>query len=405
MNLIIGQGAAGVHAATELRRLDPAVRVTILTAEPDPFYSRIDLPDIVAGSLSADDAELKSPADFEAAGIICRYGTTVTRIDPANQVVELADGDILSFRRLLIATGSSPAKPPIPGVDLAGVHTLWTLAQARCLAEAAPRSQQAIVVGAGLIGLKTALALAKRGLTVRVVECLDRVLAKQLDAEAAGIVTEALREHGVEVLTGVCVQQFKAGEKGRLAGAILSDREIACDLAVIASGVRPNADLAKAAGLEVRRGIVVDSCLRTTAPNIWAAGDVAEVTDPLSGEPVVPAAWPVAVSQGVIAARNMLGAGLAWESSVAMNSVEVAGIPLVSVGSPEAADGDQVLKTRSGNNYRRIVLRDHKVRGLVCLGDIRSAGVLTGLISRGVCCNDPERLLTPRFCASDLLNF
>lgn len=405
MNLIIGQGAAGVHAATELRRLDPAVRVTILTAEPDPFYSRIDLPDIVAGSLSADDAELKSPADFEAAGIICRYGTTVTRIDPANQVVELADGDILSFRRLLIATGSSPAKPPIPGVDLAGVHTLWTLVQARCLAEAAPRSQQAIVVGAGLIGLKTALALAKRGLTVRVVECLDRVLAKQLDAEAAGIVTEALREHGVEVLTGVCVQQFKAGEKGRLAGAILSDREIACDLAVIASGVRPNADLAKAAGLEVRRGIVVDSCLRTTAPNIWAAGDVAEVTDPLSGEPVVPAAWPVAVSQGVIAARNMLGAGLAWESSVAMNSVEVAGIPLVSVGSPEAADGDQVLKTRSGNNYRRIVLRDHKVRGLVCLGDIRSAGVLTGLISRGVCCNDPERLLTPRFCASDLLNF
>lgn len=405
MNLIIGQGAAGVHAATELRRLDPAVRVTILTAEPDPFYSRIDLPDIVAGSLSADDAELKSPADFEAAGIICRYGTTVTRIDPANQVVELADGDILSFRRLLIATGSSPAKPPIPGVDLAGVHTLWTLAQARCLAEAAPRFQQAIVVGAGLIGLKTALALAKRGLTVRVVECLDRVLAKQLDAEAAGIVTEALREHGVEVLTGVCVQQFKAGEKGRLAGAILSDREIACDLAVIASGVRPNADLAKAAGLEVRRGIVVDSCLRTTAPNIWAAGDVAEVTDPLSGEPVVPAAWPVAVSQGVIAARNMLGAGLAWESSVAMNSVEVAGIPLVSVGSPEAADGDQVLKTRSGNNYRRIVLRDHKVRGLVCLGDIRSAGVLTGLISRGVCCNDPERLLTPRFCASDLLNF
>lgn len=405
MNLIIGQGAAGVHAATELRRLDPAVRVTILTAEPDPFYSRIDLPDIVAGSLSADDAELKSPADFEAAGIICRYGTTVTRIDPANQVVELADGDILSFRRLLIATGSSPAKPPIPGVDLAGVHTLWTLAQARCLAEAAPRFQQAIVVGAGLIGLKTALALAKRGLTVRVVECLDRVLAKQLDAEAAGIVTEALREHGVEVLTGVCVQQFKAGEKGRLAGAILSDREIACDLAVIASGVRPNADLAKAAGLEVRRGIVVDSCLRTTAPNIWAAGDVAEVTDSLSGEPVVPAAWPVAVSQGVIAARNMLGAGLAWESSVAMNSVEVAGIPLVSVGSPEAADGDQVLKTRSGNNYRRIVLRDHKVRGLVCLGDIRSAGVLTGLISRGVCCNDPERLLTPRFCASDLLNF
>lgn len=405
MNLIIGQGAAGVHAATELRRLDPAVRVTILTAEPDPFYSRIDLPDIVAGSLSADDAELKSPADFEAAGIICRYGTTVTRIDPANQVVELADGDILSFRRLLIATGSSPAKPPIPGVDLAGVHTLWTLAQARCLAEAAPRFQQAIVVGAGLIGLKTALALAKRGVTVRVVECLDRVLAKQLDAEAAGIVTEALREHGVEVLTGVCVQQFKAGEKGRLAGAILSDREIACDLAVIASGVRPNADLAKAAGLEVRLGIVVDSCLRTTAPNIWAAGDVTEVTDPLSGEPVVPAAWPVAVSQGVIAARNMLGAGLAWESSVAMNSVEVAGIPLVSVGSPEAADGDQVLKTRSGNNYRRIVLRDHKVRGLVCLGDIRSAGVLTGLISRGVCCNDPERLLTPRFCASDLLNF
>ena len=404
MYIIIGQGAAGTHAAMELRRLDPDAAVTILTNESDSYYSRIDLPEVVAGSLSPDECRLKTLEEFQAAGIICRTGETATAIRPQEKIVELSNGEQLPFHRLLIASGSVPVKPPIPGVELPGIHVLWTLEQARQLADEASQSRHAVVVGAGLIGLKTALALAKRGLSVHVVECMDRILPKQLDGEAAKIVTDALTAHGVQVLTKVCVERFEPGTDGRVSRAILSNGSIPCDLAVVASGVRPNTEIAKAAGLEVRRGIVTDTCLRTSAPSIWAAGDVAEVTDLLSGEPVVPAAWPVAVSQGITAARNMAGAGMAWEPTVAMNSVEVAGVPLVSAGTLEAEPGDQVLSCRHGDHYRRIVMRDGKVRGVVCIGDIRSAGVLSGLVTRGIQCGNPEILLSPRLCIGDLIN-
>ena len=403
MVIIIGQGAAGTHAAMELRRLDPEAAVTILTNESDSFYSRIDLPAVVAGSLSAADCGLKTLDEFKAAGIICRTGVTATVIRPQEKIVELSDGEQLPFHKLLIASGSVPVKPPIPGVDLPGIHVLWTLEQARRLADEAGWSRHAVVVGAGLIGLKTALALAKRGLSVHVVECMDRILPKQLDREAAQIVTDALTARGVQVLTKVCVESFEPGEDGRVSLAILSTGSIPCDLAVVASGVRPNIDIAKAAGLEVRRGIVADACLRTSAPAIWAAGDVAEVADLLSGEPIVPAAWPVAVSQGIAAARNMAGAGVTWEPTAAMNSVEVAGVPIVSVGTLEVAPGDQVLSCRHGEHYRRIVMRDGKVRGVICIGDIRSAGVLSGLVTRGIPCGDPEALLSPRLCMGDLI--
>ena len=388
----------------ELRRLDPDAAVTILTNESDSYYSRIDLPEVVAGSLSPDECRLKTLEEFQAAGIICRTGETATAIRPQEKIVELSNGEQLPFHRLLIASGSVPVKPPIPGVELPGIHVLWTLEQARQLADEASQSRHAVVVGAGLIGLKTALALAKRGLSVHVVECMDRILPKQLDGEAAKIVTDALTAHGVQVLTKVCVERFEPGTDGRVSRAILSTVSIPCDLAVVASGVRPNIDIAKAAGLEVRRGIVADACLRTSAPEIWAAGDVAEVIDLLSGEPVVPAAWPVAVSQGITAARNMAGAGMAWEPTVAMNSVEVAGVPLVSAGTLEAEPGDQVLSCRHGDHYRRIVMRDGKVRGVVCIGDIRSAGVLSGLVTRGIHCGNPEILLSPRLCIGDLIN-
>ncbi|HWR28955.1 MAG TPA: FAD-dependent oxidoreductase [Negativicutes bacterium] len=405
MYIIIGQGAAGTHAAMELRRIDPGLPITVLTDEADSFYSRIDLPEVVAGSLSAEECKLKAQEDFQAEGIVCRPGETVTAIHLAEGFVELAGGEKLAFHRLLIASGSAPVKPPIPGIESPGVHVLWTLEQARRLADAANQSHQAIVLGAGLIGLKTALALAKRGVPVRVIECMDRILPKQLDEEAATIVTAALSAHGVEVMTNVSVKSFKQGTDGRLSCVLLSNGELPCDLAVVASGVRPNLALAKASGIEVRRGITVDACLRTSAPNVWAAGDVAEVTDLLSGEPVVPAAWPVAVSQGVAAARNMAGATMIWEPTIAMNSVEVAGMPLVSVGVLEATPTDETLTCRYGDNYRRVVLRDKKVRGILCIGDIRSAGVLTGLITRGIHCDNPEALLSPRFCIGDVMNY
>lgn len=401
MYVIIGQGAAGVSAAKTLKRLEPDAPVAIVSEERDYFYSRIDLPDIVAGKRDPAEAELTVAAEFAATGITCRMGEKVACIFTDEAAVELATGERLPYKKLLLATGSLPVLPPIPGIEACGVFSLWTLAQAREIIAATATAKSAVVVGSGLIGLKTALALAARGLAVTVVEKLPRVMPRQLDDAGAALITDRLRAIGLEVLTNAEVTGFTT-HGGAVSGVQLPGRAIACDMVVMAIGVKPNTALAAAAGIKVGRGIVTDSDMRTSHPNIYAAGDAAETIDCLSGLPAVPAIWPVAVEEGRVAAMNMAGQAETFGGSVAMNSVEIAGVPLVSVGDIDGAPGDEVLVHRQGDNYRKIVVRDGAVRGILCLGDIRQAGVLGGLVLRRAEV-DIESLLSPQLSYVDLI--
>jgi NAD(P)H-nitrite reductase large subunit len=173
-------------------------------------------------------------------------------------------------------------------------------------------------------------------------------------------------------------------------------------MVIMSIGVKPNINLAAAAGVTTRRGIVTDATMVTSRPDIYAAGDVAETTDNLSGQPVVPAIWPVAVEEGQIAAANMAGLTERFTGSVAMNSVEVAGVPLVSVGDIEGIAGDTVLAAREGSSYKKIIIRGNVVRGILCLGNIRQAGILGGLVLRGE--EVPiDNLLSPRLSYADLM--
>jgi len=402
MYIIIGQGAAGTTAAKTLRELDPATPVTIITAEEDYFYSRIDLPDIIGGKYELEEAALESPEAFAAVGITCRMGTTVQAIHPDSKQVELASGERLGYKKLLLATGSVPLMPPLPGLDAQGVHTLWTMDQARTIMAAAAGARNAVVVGAGLIGLKTALALTARGLKVTVVEKLPRVMPRQLDDAAAAIITERLRAKNVEVLVDTEVRGLTTAD-GVVTGVDLGGRMLACDMVIMALGVKPSTALAVAAGLNVGRGISVDSCQLTSNEDIYAAGDVAETIDNLSGGPTVPAIWPAAVEQGRVAAWNMAGSRLEYSGAVAMNSVEVAGVPIVSVGDIEGQTGDEVFISCKGGNYKKIVLRGKVVRGVLCLGDIRQAGIIGGLVLRQTELDDPDRLVSPLFSFIDLI--
>jgi nitrite reductase (NADH) large subunit len=402
MYVIIGQGAAGVSAAKTLRRLDPDAPVTVVSEEKDHFYSRIDLPDIVAGKRAPAEAELAAADEFAAARITCRLGEKVARILPAEASVELASGERIPYKKLLLATGSLPVLPPIPGIDASGVYTLWTLAQAREIIAAATTAKTAVVVGSGLIGLKSALALAARGLAVTIVEKLPRVMPRQLDGIGAGMVESRLRALGLEVLTNTEVTGFCAAG-GAVSGVRLAGRTLACDMVVMAIGVKPNTALAAAAGLKVGRGIAADGAMRTSQPDIFAAGDCAETVDILSGLPAVPAIWPVAVEEGRVAAANMAGQPLTFDGAVAMNSVEIAGVPLVSVGDIDGAPEDTVLVSRQEDSYRKIVVRGSVVRGILCLGDIRQAGVLGGLVLRQAEVGDPGSLLSPRLSYIDLI--
>jgi NAD(P)H-nitrite reductase large subunit len=402
MYIVIGQGIAGATAAETLRKLNPQMPVAVITDERSYVYSRIDLPDIIAGKYAPTACALRTAEDFAKAGIDCLMGERATAVLGDEKAVVLSSGKRLPYDRLLLATGSLPVLPPIPGIGTPGVYSLWSLKQAGEIIAAASKARSAVVAGAGLIGLKTALALKKRGLQVTVIEKLPRLLPRQLDEEASEVMAEAVRDAGIEILTDTGVDAILA-DRGAVSGVNAAGRVLPADLVVVAIGVKANMELAAAAGIETGRGILVDEFQRTSDPYVFAAGDAAETVDPLTGQRAIPATWPVAVAQGRIAAVNMAGGSATYDGMVAMNAVEIGGLPLVSMGDIEGRAGDDVLTAREKGAYRKVVMRDGKIRGVLFLGEIRQAGVIGGLISRSVDITEVARLVSPHFSYADLV--
>ena len=402
MYIVIGQGIAGSTAATMLRKQDPHTPVAVITNELHYVYSRIDLPDIIAGKYEPAASVLRTAEDFAKAGIECLMGETAVALLRDEKAVLLSSGRRFQYDKLLLATGSLPVVPPVPGAGAPGVYSLWTLQQAGEIFAATGKARSAVVVGAGLIGLKTALALKKRGLNVTVIEKLPRLLPRQLDDEASDMLAESVREEGVEILVGMGVDAISV-DSGAVSGVNAGGRVFPADLVVMAIGVKPNIGLAVAAGIETGRGITVDEFQRTSDPDVYAAGDAAETLDPLTGDRTIPASWPVAVAQGRIAASSMAGGRATCDGMVAMNAVEIGGMPLVSIGDIEGRTGDEVLAERRNGAYRKVVIRDGKIRGVLFLGEIRQAGVIGSLISRRVEIAEVERLTSPHFSYADLI--
>ncbi len=402
MYIVIGQGIAGSTAATMLRKQDPHTPVAVITNELHYVYSRIDLLDIIAGKYEPAASVLRTAEDFAKAGIECLMGETVATLLRDEKAVLLSSGRRFQYDKLLLATGSLPVVPPVPGAGAPGVYSLWTLQQAGEIFDAAGKARSAVVMGAGLIGLKTALALKKRGLNVTVIEKLPRLLPRQLDDEASDMLADSVREEGVEILVGMGVEAISV-DSGAVSGVNAGGRVFPADLVVMAIGVKPNIGLAVAAGIETGRGITVDEFQRTSDPDVYAAGDAAETLDPLTGDRTIPASWSVAVAQGRIAASSMAGGRATYDGMVAMNAVEIGGMPLVSIGDIEGRTGDEVLAERRNGAYRKVVIRDGKIRGVLFLGEIRQAGVIGSLISRRVEIAEVERLTSPHFSYADLI--
>ena len=403
MYIVIGQGIAGTTAAKTLRKLDPEHSLTIITDELDYLYSRVDLPDIISGKLEPSAAVLQQAETFSGEGINCLMGEKATAVIPAQKTVETATGKRLQYDKLLIATGSVPVIPALPGIDSQGVYSLWTMHQARAIITAAATAKSAVVVGAGLIGLKTALALRMRGLQVTVIEKLSRVMPRQLDDAAAAMLSSRLQHNGVTITVNTGVDKIMSA-KGAVEGVEAAGGFLPAEMVIMAIGVRPNTGLAAAAGIGVGQGIIVNELQQTSQPDIYAAGDVAEMTDIGSGTATVPATWPAAVEQGRTAGHNMAGQKKIFNGRViAMNAVEVAGMPLVSLGDINEKPGDAVLIAHRHDAYRKVVMRDKIVRGVLCVGEIRQAGVLGALISRQVDIEEIERLISPYFSFADLI--
>jgi len=301
--VIIGAGAAGSFAASELRRIGFRGRVTLLTRERSLPYDKPNLSkDYLAGRAPAEWIPLRGEEDYAGDQVELRLGTSVERIDPARSEVRLADGETLAFDRLILAPGAVPRQLEIPADASAHIHYLRTWGDADALRGAADAARDVVVIGAGFIGLETAASLRERGLNVTVVAPAERPLENVLGTEAADFIRRLHESHGVRFRLGRKPVEIRGGR------VILDDGSSEpCDLAVAGIGVEPDLALAKDAGLAIDRGIVVDEQLRTSAPSIFAAGDAARFPSPRGGAPIRVEHWVAAGRLGQTAAHNAAG--------------------------------------------------------------------------------------------------
>ena len=377
-HIIIGGGVAAAAAAEAIAAGDPQARITVVGDEEFFFYYRPMLPLVVSGERGAESLQRADPLP---AGVELLYDRAEAVAAEGNEV-RLASGRSLEFDRLLIATGGAARVPAIEGAQAESLLTLRSLADAKRLAQAAATVSRAVVIGGGFVGIKTACALRHRGLAVSVVEQMATILAPRLDSEGARIAADHLRAAGIDIWTSEKVTAI-SGKELHLAGGGVID----ADLVVIAAGVRPNtAFLGKDSGIEVKAGIKVDERMQTSRPGVYAAGDVAETVDFVSGQPMVSGLWSNAAIMGRTAGVNMAGGKRRAANLIAvMNATELMGLPVISAGDLTAAgDGVETRTERRNGSYRRIVFRHGIPVGLVMIGDIQGAGVLVNRIRHGI---------------------
>src|SRR4051812_38309740 len=377
--LVAGGGMAALALVEAVVEHAPgAFDVTLVGAEPQLPYNRVQLSRALAGDVAASELVLREGGWFEAAGVDVRHGVAVERLDLGARAAELADGARLEWDRLVLATGSRPALPPIAGLERAGVHAFRTLRDAQQIAEGAARGGHAVVVGGGLLGLEAARGLQARGQRVTIVHLAERLMEQQLDALAASLLERRIRELGIDVLVRAATQEVTGN--GRVEGVRLADgTELEADLVVVATGVRPEVELARAAGLEVERGIVVDDELRASHPGVWAVGECAEHRDALYG------LWAPVKRQARVAGAAIAGRPAAFHGAVPATTLKVMGVDLFCAGRFEPGAGeDEVLSldSRSGR-YRKLVVAGDRLVGALLLGELAEVPALHALIEHG----------------------
>ncbi len=383
--VIIGNSVAAINGVEGIRRVDPDGDITLISREPIHAYSRPLISYFLAGQVDARRMEYRPSAFYRDYGVTALLGQTAETLDVEKSEVILKGGRRIPYDRLLIATGGVPFVPPIKGAQAEGVTTFTTYDDAKALRRRVRGIKKAVILGGGLIGIKAMEGLQAHGVDITVVELMDRILGLVLDQTASGILERALEKEGVHLAKGTTIRKVVSGPDGKVTGILLEDgRDLEADHVIIAIGVRPNLSVVRETPVKTNRGILVDETMRTSIENIYAAGDVAEATDLLSGEKRVIPILPGAARQGKIAGMAMAGRDVPYLGGMVMNSVEVAGIPAISAGvmNPREGEGYEIkrLIRRKEGIYRKMVLKDNRLVGFILIGAIDRAGVYTGLI-------------------------
>ncbi len=383
-HVIIGAGPAGVVAAESLRKIDSEASITIIGEEKEPPYSRMALPYYLIKQIGEEGTFLrKSTQHFSDLAINVRQDR-VERIDRAGKTLHLNDGSQVAYDKLLIATGSRPAAPPIPGMDLPGIFSCWTLEDGRNIAQRAKPGAKVLLMGAGFIGCIILEALARSGAQLTVVEMGDRMVPRMMTEVAGNMIKSWCVAKGVDVHTSTQVTGIaeSAGEH-RFEVSLQGGKVVEADLIVSATGVRSNIELLEGSGLNTDQGILVNEHMQTNDPDIYAAGDVAQGLDFSTGGYEVQAIQPTATEHGQLAARNMAGMkDSVHRGSVNMNVLDTLGLISSSFGLWMGAEGGESAELVNPERYRYLSLKFDKdiLVGATSIGMTQHVGVLRGLI-------------------------
>jgi NAD(P)H-nitrite reductase large subunit len=379
-HVILGAGPAGVIAAETIRKHKPLDEITIVGDEKEPPYSRMAIPYLLMGNIDEKGTYLRKDANHFAALNIQVVQARATGVDTKARTVSLDRGEPLRFDTLLIATGSQPVRPPIPGMDLPNVHACWTMDDARKIMALAVKGARVLQMGAGFIGCIIMESLAARGVHLSVVEMGDRMVPRMMGPTAGGMIRDWCEKKGVEVFTGTRVEAIDAGTP--LSVRLSNGKRISADLVISATGVKPTIGFLQGSGIECLQGVLADERMQTNVAGIYVAGDCAEAMDKITGKTMVSAIQPNAAEEARVAALNMAGQHATLPGVTQINVLDTLGLISASFGDWQGVPGGEhvELTDRAAGRHLSLQFKDDVMVGCNSIGWTEHVGVLRGLV-------------------------
>lgn len=376
--LVAGNGMTSLKFVEELLAVAPGrFEITVIGEEPEPAYNRVLLSPLLAGEISTDDVAMKPRHWYGDNGVALSTGVAIEAIDAKTRTARLSNGITLAFDVCVLATGSEPIRLDVPGAGLDGVEVFRALPDIARMASAAMRGQKAVVIGGGLLGIEAAYGLKRAGADVTLIHLMDRLMERQLDSVAAGILKSALEDKGIDVVLKASTAII-AGTSS-VEGLQLTDgRVLPASLVMMAVGIKPRKELAVAAGLNCGRGIIVDDHMQTSAPGIYAIGECVEHRGAVYGlvEP--------GYEQARVAAHAISGAHAGYQGTVLATNLKVSGVPVFSAGDFMGEACEVIAWSDEANgSYRKFVVKDERLTGVVMIGDTTDALWYRDLIRAG----------------------
>ncbi len=381
--VIIGNSAAAVGTIAGIRGIDSTGKITVISDEKYHTYSRPLISYWLQGKVTDEKIYYRDPDFYEKNGVETMLGKRVTKIETSNKTVILDDGSSVPYDKLMAATGSKPFVPPMNGLDKVHYHTFMCYDSVKAIRSEVKEGMKVLIIGAGLIGLKAAEALHEYNTDITVIDMADRILPSILDTRAGAKMQKHIESKGVRFILGT-----SADELTEHSAKLKNGMTVDFDMLIVAVGVRPNTELVADAGGKVERGIITDLTQKTTLDDVYAAGDCTVSHDKSTDTDKILALLPNAYMQGEIAGKNMAGCEAHYVNAIPMNAIGFFGLHIITAGNSMGipSNGEELTEyiDETENTYKKLVIRDNKLVGYTLMGDVKRAGIYTGIIKEGL---------------------